>query len=41
LTEVEALIARLRAALIFIGPDEITPMGKRILEKILDEASTK
>lgn len=34
----EALIARLRAALIFISPDEITPMGKRILERILDES---
>ena len=35
--EVEALIARIRAALVFIGPGEITPMGKRVLEKILDE----
>lgn len=33
-----ALIARLRAALVFIGPEEITPMGRRILERILDEA---
>lgn len=33
----QALIARLRAALRLISPDDITPMGKRIIEKILDE----
>jgi len=36
-----ALIARLRAALIFISPDDITPMGKRILDRILDEEEEK
>jgi hypothetical protein len=32
-----ALIARLRAALTFISPDDITPMGRRVLDRILDE----
>lgn len=31
------MIARLRAALRLISPDDITPMGVRIIEKILDE----
>ena len=31
------VIARLRAALKLIHPDDITPMGRRILERILDE----
>jgi hypothetical protein len=31
-----ALIARLRAALRLLAPDEITPTGRRILERILD-----
>ncbi|MGZ4659839.1 MAG: hypothetical protein ACXVYB_01010 [Arthrobacter sp.] len=33
----ERVIARFRAALKLIYPDDITPMGKRILERILDE----
>lgn len=33
-----ALVSRLRAALRLISPDEITPMGVRVLEKMLDEA---
>jgi hypothetical protein len=33
-----ALITRMRAALILIGPSDMTPMGKRMLERILDEA---
>jgi hypothetical protein len=33
-----ALIARLRAALRLISPDDITPMGVRIIGKVLDEA---
>jgi GT2 family glycosyltransferase len=28
---------RIRAALRFIYPDDITPMGKRVLEKVLDD----
>jgi hypothetical protein len=32
-----ALIARLRAALVLIGDQDITPMGRRMLERILDE----
>lgn len=36
-----ALIARMRAGLKFISPDDITPMGKRMLEKILDEAEER
>ena len=28
---------RIRAALRFIYPDDITPMGKRFLEKVLDD----
>lgn len=35
----EALIARIRAALKVISPDHITPMGRRVLEKILDAES--
>lgn len=31
------LRARIRAALRLLSPDEITPMGVRIIEKILDE----
>ena len=30
-------IERIRAALRFIYPDDITPMGKRFLEKVLDD----
>lgn len=35
---VTALVARVRAALTLIGPDHITPMGARVIKKILDEA---
>jgi hypothetical protein len=28
---------RIRAAIKLLYPDDITPMGKRVLEKILDE----
>ena len=28
---------RIRAALRIIYPDDITPMGKRVLEKVLDD----
>jgi hypothetical protein len=28
---------RIRAALRLIYPDDITPMGKRVLEKVLDD----
>lgn len=38
-TEYLALVARIRAALILISPDEITPMGRRMLERILDDAT--
>jgi hypothetical protein len=34
-----ALVARMRAALKLIYPDDITPMGRRILERILDAES--
>lgn len=34
-----ALIARIRAALRLIGDQDITPMGRRVLERILDEES--
>ena len=34
----QALIARLRAALVLLGNEDITPAGRRVLEKILDEA---
>lgn len=37
MTDNARLIARLRAALTLIGPDDITPMGKRILDRILDD----
>jgi hypothetical protein len=37
-TEYLALVARIRAALILISPDDITPMGRRMLERILDDA---
>lgn len=33
----ERVIARFRAGLKLIYPDDITPMGRRMLEKILDE----
>lgn len=36
-----ALIIRLRAGLKFIGPQEITPVGARFLEKILVDAESK
>ena len=29
---------RIRAAIRLLYPDDITPMGKRVLEKILEEA---
>jgi hypothetical protein len=34
--ETAALVARIRAALVLIGDQDITPMGRRVLEKILD-----
>lgn len=37
-TDVEALVSRLRAALRLIENEEITPVGRRIIEKILDQA---
>lgn len=37
--EVTRLIARMRAALRLIAPDDITPMGRRVLDRILDEES--
>lgn len=36
-TDKDALVARFRAALKLIYPDDITPMGRRMLERILDE----
>lgn len=39
--ETLALIARLRAALRLIGNQDITPMGARMLERILDEEEAK
>jgi hypothetical protein len=36
--DVSALVARVRACLKLIGPDHITPMGVRMIEKILDDA---
>jgi hypothetical protein len=33
----ERVTARFRAALKLIYPDDITPMGRRMLEKVLDE----
>jgi hypothetical protein len=41
MTSTEALIARMRAALRLISPDDITPMGRRILERILDEEENR
>jgi hypothetical protein len=41
MTNTEALIARVRAALRLISPDDITPMGRRILERILDEEENR
>lgn len=38
---VEDLIARVRAALKLISPEHITPMGARIIEKVLDAAEGK
>lgn len=32
-----AMIARLRAALTLLGRDDITPAGRRVLDRILDE----
>jgi hypothetical protein len=34
--ETAALVARIRAALVLIGDQDITPMGRRVLERILD-----
>ncbi len=39
-TEVAALAARVRAALRLLGNDDITPAGRRVLERILDEAES-
>lgn len=33
----EALVSRIRAVLRLISPDEITPMGVRMIEKVLDD----
>lgn len=35
----QALAARIRAALRLLGNEEITPAGRRVLEKILDEVT--
>ncbi len=34
-----AVIERIRAGVRLLDPDDITPAGKRVLEKILDAAS--
>lgn len=36
MSDVEALAARIRGALALISPEHITPMGKRMILKILD-----
>lgn len=36
-----ALAARIRAALKLLSPDHITPMGARIIEKVLDAEEEK
>lgn len=33
----QRVLSRMRAALRLLSPDDITPMGKRILENILDD----
>lgn len=33
-----ALVQRVRAALILLAPQDLTPAGRRVLEKILDNA---
>lgn len=37
MTEIEALVSRIRAVLRLISPDDITPMGVRMVEKVLDD----
>lgn len=37
-TEVSDLVSRVRAALRLLSPDHITPMGVRIIEKVLNAA---
>lgn len=37
MTEVTDLVARVRAVLRLISPGDITPMGVRMVEKVLDE----
>jgi hypothetical protein len=34
------VIARVRAALVLISPDHITPMGRRILDQVLDQEAS-
>lgn len=34
------MIARVRAALVLISPDHITPMGRRILDQVLDQETS-
>lgn len=34
------VIARVRAALVLISPDHITPMGRRILDQVLDQETS-
>jgi hypothetical protein len=38
MTEISDLVARVRAVLRLISPDYITPLGVRMVEKVLDEA---
>jgi hypothetical protein len=35
----QALAARIRATLTLLGDEEITPTGRRIIEKVLDEVT--
>lgn len=37
-SDVSALVARVRAALKLLQPTDITPMGVRVIEKVLDAA---
>ena len=41
MAEDQGLFNRMRTALKFISPDDITPPAKRMLEKILDEEQEK
>jgi hypothetical protein len=37
----DATIERVRAVLRLISPDHITPVGRRMIEKVLDEEEQK